>query len=160
MAGRTRYADVGSLHDALALDIVGALHTGDNFDNDDGLPVDFLHRDVRGDLGFAAIENGIGNRVHLLKDFLFGKTGDSPCAVLHAEDQFTALAVGKGHHRPHILFAFGWNLAFELHIFGFPGENLFCGHLDHLLHSFLLVIISLPERRISFRHWRFEFFRS
>lgn len=35
MAGRARYADIGAFHDALAFDIVGALHTGDYFDNDD-----------------------------------------------------------------------------------------------------------------------------
>ena len=135
MTGRARYADVGAVHDALTLDIVGALHTGDNFDNDDGLPVDFLYCDVRGDLWFAAIENGVGNRVHLLKDFLFGKPGDSPCAVLHAEDQLAALAISKGHHSLHVFLAFGGNLALELHIFRFTGENLFCGHLDHLLLS-------------------------
>jgi len=45
----------------------------DFMDRDDQRMVDFLHRDVRGDLWFAAIENGVGNRVHFLKDFLFGK---------------------------------------------------------------------------------------
>ena len=135
MTGCTCYADIGAFHDALAFDIVGALHTGDDFNNDDCLPVDFLYRDVRGDLGFAAIENGVGNRIHLLKDFLFGEAGDSPCAVLHTEDQLTALAVGKGHHSLHIFFAFDGNFALELDILGFTGENLFCGHLDHLLLS-------------------------
>ena len=56
MAGRASYTDIGAFHDALTLDIVGTLHTGDYFDNDDCLPVNFLHRDIRGDLGFAAIE--------------------------------------------------------------------------------------------------------
>ena len=135
MAGRASYTDIGAFHDALTLDIVGALHTGDDLYNDDCLPVDFLHRDVRGDLGFAAIENGVGDCVHLLKDFLFGKAGDSPCAILHTEDQLAALAVSKGNHGFHVFFAFGGNLALELYILGFTGENLFCGHLDHLLLS-------------------------
>ena len=161
MAGRTRYTDIGAFHDALTLDIVGTLHTGDYFDNDDCLPVNFLNRDVRGDLGFAAIENGIGDCVHLLKDFLFGKAGDSPCAVLHTEDQLAAFTVGKGHHGLRVFFAFGGNFTLELNILRFTGENLFCGHLDHLLHIIVLsVLISLPERRIFFRRWRFEFFRS
>lgn len=64
MAGRSRYADVGAFHDALALDVVGTLHTGDDLYNDNCLPVDFLHRYVRGDLGFAAIENGICDCIH------------------------------------------------------------------------------------------------
>ena len=35
------------------------------------------------------------------------------------------------------------------------------GGCDDLLHDFvLLLIISLPERRISFRRWRFGFFRN
>ena len=145
----------------MAFDIVGALHTGDDLYNDDGLPVDLLHRDVRGDLGFAAIENGICDCIHLLKDFLFGKAGDSPCAVLHAENQLAALTVGKGHHGFHVFLAFGGNLALELDIIRFTGENLFCGHLDHLLHILVLpVLISLPERHISFHRWRFGFFRS
>ena len=161
MTGCTCYADIGAFHDALAFDIVGALHTGDDLYNDDGLPVDLLHRDVRGDLGFAAIENGICDCIHLLKDFLFGKASDSPCAVLHTEDQLAALSVGKGHHGLHVFLALSRNLALELYIFGFTGENLFCGHLDHLLHSFVVfTIISLPERRISFRRWRFGFFRN
>ena len=139
MAGRTSYTDIGAFHDALAFDIVGALHTGDDLYNDDCLPVNFLHRDVRGDLGFTAIENGVGDCVHLLKDFLFGKAGDSPCAILHTEDQLAALAVGKGNHGLHVFLAFGRDLALELDILRFTGENLFCGHLDHLLDTTLIL---------------------
>ena len=142
-AGRPRHTDISTIHDALVLDVVGALHTGNNFYHNNCLPVNFLYCDIRGDLGFAAVENGVGNRIHSLKNFLFGKTGNHPCTVLYAKDQLSPLPIGKGYHRLHIFFTFGWNFTFELHIFGFTGKNLFRSHLGHLLHG---NFISLPKQ--------------
>ena len=129
MACCSCYSDIGAIHNTLALDIIRTLHSRNNLYDNDQFSVNFLHSNVRGNLRFATIKNGISNRIHLLKDFFFRKSRDSPCPVFYTKNQLAAFAIGKSHHCLHILFTFRWNFVFELHIIRFASKNLCCSHL-------------------------------
>lgn len=147
----TSYADIGTLHDPLTFNVIRTLHTWNDFHHKYCFPIHFLHRHIWCDFRFTTIKNGIGNRIHFLKNFLFCKASDLPSNILHTKNQLSATSVGKRHNCLYIPFTFRWNFNLELHIVGFTDENFFCviGYTPFLSNFYLLYYMPIQKKRHS-----------